>query len=502
MRLWLWIALLLACLAPGLALAEPRIALVIGNGGYRSVNALANPPRDADLIAVALQAAGFEVTLIKDGDLASMGAAVTEFGQKLRKAGPEATGLFYYAGHGVQSFGQNYLVPVDAKLTNAADLSLVALDAQAVLRQMFSAHNRTNIVILDACRNNPFSAVRDLTDNGLAEMSAPTGTILAYATAPGSVALDGLDGDSPFTKALAARIATPGLAIEQAFKDVRVEVLQLTGGKQTPWDTSSLTSDFVFVPDAGAGDEAHLWANVSVARDPVQIMLFLRAYPQSIHVKEARVLLSDVMQSEVKGQGKPTPAPVTGSPVTGADAAEAQAFDAAQATATREAFAAFLAQYPTSTFAATVQAEIAALDKPMVAGAPRAAAPPDAAAAASAAAPDAPVAGDVPPDRVAAIAGEAVTFASPLTEGDAAIVGRSIQDLVASKPLFAPIEGLPKEAWDGQACTTCHKWTKPALCDQAKYYVNEAEPSAKLTQHPLGGAFKLTLKAWGAASCP
>ncbi|MBI1173615.1 peptidase C14, caspase catalytic subunit p20 [bacterium] len=499
----------LAGLAPAGAGAEPRIALIIGNGAYRSVNALANPPHDAALMAGALKAAGFEVTLVEDGDLATMGAAVTEFGQKLRKAGPDATGLFYYAGHGVQSFGQNYLVPVDARLTNAADLSLVALDAQAVLRQMFSAHNRTNIVILDACRNNPFSAVRDLTDNGLAEMSAPTGTFLAYATAPGSVALDGLDGDSPFTKALAARIATPGLAIEQAFKDVRVEVLAKTGGKQTPWDTSSLTSDFVFVPDAAASDEAQLWANVSAARDPVQIMLFLRAYPQSVHEKEARALLSDVMQSEVKGQGEPTPAPVTGSPAAGADSAEAQAFDAAQHTATREAFAAFLSQYPNSPFAATVEAEIAALDKPLVvaaAPAPAAQAGPTDSQPARAAPPTPPAggagAGDVPPEMVAAIAGEAVTYSTPLTEGDPAIRGSSIEDLVASKPLFAPIDGLPKEAWAGQACTACHKWTKAALCDQAKFYVKEAAPSAKLTQHPLGGAFKLTLKAWGAASCP
>jgi uncharacterized caspase-like protein len=484
-RLWLWVALLWACCA-GLALSEPRIALVIGNGGYKSVNALPNPPHDAELMAEALKKAGFTVTLITDGDMAGMGAAVTEFGKTLRQAGADATGLFYYAGHGVQSFGQNYLVPVDAQLTNAADLSLVALDAQAVLRQMFSAHNRTNIVILDACRNNPFSQVRDLSDNGLAEMSAPTGTFLAYATAPGNVALDGADGNSPFTKALAARITTPGLAIEQAFKDVRVEVLAKTGGKQTPWDTSSLTGDFVFTADAVSGDEAALWANVSQSRDPVQIMLFLRAYPKSVHEKEARALLSDVMQAEVAGQGKPTPAPVTGSPAAGADPAEVAAFEDVQKQATREAFAGFLAQYPKSSFAAAVQAELTALDKPITATAvPPAAAGP----------------GEVPADMASAIAAEAITFAGPLALGDAAIKGKSIADLIGSQPLFAPIEGLPKEAWAGQACTTCHKWTKPALCDQAKFYVKEAAPSARADQHPLGGAFKLSLKAWAQEGC-
>lgn len=484
----LWLLLLCFCwagLTATLALAEPRIALVIGNGGYQAVNALPNPPQDAALMAEALKKAGFAVTLVQDGDLAAMGAAVTQFGKDLRDAGAEATGLFYYAGHGVQSFGQNFLVPVDARLTNAADLSLVALDAQSVLRQMFSAHNRTNIVILDACRNNPFSAVRDLTDNGLAEMSAPTGTFLAYATAPGSVALDGLDGNSPFTKALAARIVTPGLAIEQAFKDVRVEVLDKTGGQQTPWDTSSLTGDFIFTADAAGSDAENLWADVSKSSDPVQIMLFLRAYPQSAHEKEARTLLASVMQAEVKGQGKATPAPVTGTPAAGVDPAEVAAFEAAQKDGSRDALAAFLTQFPTSTFAAAVQAEVAALDKPI----------------AATAVPAAPAAGEIPADLAATIAAEAVTFAGPLAAGDAAIKGQSIEHLIATQPLFAPIEGLPKEAWEAQPCTTCHKWTKPALCEQAGFYVKEAAPSAKVTQHPLGGAFKLSLKAWAAAGC-
>ena len=172
----------------GAALAEPRLALVVGNGAYTSVNALKNPAHDAELIAGALRASGFEVTLLPDADLATMTAGIAAFGKALRAAGPEATGLFYYAGHGVQSFAENYLLPVDAALTDAADLSLVAVDAQVVLRQMASARNRVNIVILDACRNNPFKDVADLTDQGLAEMSAPTGTFLAYATAPGAVA--------------------------------------------------------------------------------------------------------------------------------------------------------------------------------------------------------------------------------------------------------------------------------------------------------------------------
>ena len=150
-----------------------------------------------------------------------MKRAIAQFGRELRKAGGDATGLFYYAGHGVQSFGNNYLLPVDVSLSDAADLDLVAVEAQSVLRQMASARNRTNIVILDACRNNPFSEIPELDDNGLAEMKAPTGTFLAYATAPGGVALDGLGGNSPFTQAVVEQIVEPGQPIEQLFEQVR-----------------------------------------------------------------------------------------------------------------------------------------------------------------------------------------------------------------------------------------------------------------------------------------
>ena len=287
------------------AVAEPRIALVVGNAGYVAVSALENPLNDANLIAHTLREIGFEVTLVLDGDKAALEAAVSQFGNDLRAAGTEATGLFYFAGHGLQSFGRNYLLPVDAAPLDAADLGLVALEAEQVLRQMSSARNRTNIVILDACRNNPFSAILDLDDNGLAEMNAPTGTFLAYATAPGSLALDGLGGNSPFTAAIAAQIMTPGLPIEQAFRQVRVAVLEETQGLQTPWDASSLVAPFSFVPAEVIAPEElaerQMWDSVNVSRDPVEIMLFLRAYPESARASEARQLMIDVM-AEAEGE--------------------------------------------------------------------------------------------------------------------------------------------------------------------------------------------------------
>lgn len=215
-------------------MAEPRLALIVGNGNYRDVVSLDNAVHDARLMSETLREKGFEVTVLVDADQVSLNQAIAQFGRDLRVAGNEAVGLFYYAGHGVQSFGTNYLLPIDAVLTDAADLTLVAVQAEAVLRQMASARNRTNIVILDACRDNPFVAIPDMNDNGLAEMNAPTGTFIAYSTAPGAVALDGIEGNSPFTHALARQIGTPGEPIEQIFKSTRVAVLEATQGLQTP----------------------------------------------------------------------------------------------------------------------------------------------------------------------------------------------------------------------------------------------------------------------------
>ncbi|MBT8153156.1 caspase family protein [Epibacterium ulvae] len=231
------------------AAAEARIALIVGNSTYGQVSPLDNPSHDAQLMATTLERLGFDVRLLVDANQISMKRAIAQFGRDLRMAGEDTTGLFYYAGHGVQSFGNNYLLPVDVALLDAADLDLVAVEAQSVLRQMASARNRTNIVILDACRNNPFETVAELDQNGLAEMKAPTGSFVAYATAPGEVAFDGEGSNSPFTAALVQQMDVPGLQIEQAFKNVRRDVLAQSQGLQTPWDTSSLVSDFSFRTD-------------------------------------------------------------------------------------------------------------------------------------------------------------------------------------------------------------------------------------------------------------
>jgi hypothetical protein len=232
--------------APVLA---PRFALVIGNARYGGTLApLANPVRDADMVADALRATGFDVEVLRDADQRGMKAAIARFGQRMRGAGSAGTGLFYYAGHGAQARGVNYLIPVNAQLETEADLDLDSVSADAVLSQMSEAGVGTSVVILDACRNLPLARGARSADRGLARMDAPGGSYIAYSTAPGQTAADGAGANSPFATALVREIAKADEPIEILFRNVRSAVYEATGGKQTPWDSSSLFRSFVFRP--------------------------------------------------------------------------------------------------------------------------------------------------------------------------------------------------------------------------------------------------------------
>lgn len=498
------LAMCLVCLL-GLAtsaLAEARIALVIGNGNYDAVTSLDNAVNDAELMAQSLEALGFDVRLVQDADQGELKRAVAEFGRALRAGGSEAVGLFYYAGHGVQSFGANYLLPVDADLTVAADLDLVGLEAASVLRQMASARNRTNIVILDACRNNPFEDIPDMDDNGLAEMKAPTGTFLAYATAPGAVALDGVGRNSPFTAALAATMPTENLPIEQLFKEVRVKVIAETGGAQTPWDTSSLTREFVFregeklTPEQVA--EEQLWLSVRETADPVQIMLFLRSYPDGRYEGEARGLLGEVLKSELGSTKEEEPEPTATAPAPEPEpapqvqtpaASETDLMETARSSGRIEDYQAYLDAYPDGVFAELVKIEIASLRAKSSTDPIGPPAEETAAAASPEAATD-----ELTDDFV-------VRLDDPLRHGPPEIVGRTIMQVTELSPLYPPIEGLPEAMWKTQSCSNCHQWTRDALCTQAKTYLQESGTRALAKEHPFGGGFKRNLRAWARGDC-
>lgn len=223
---------------------QKRMALVVGNSGYISVSKLANPGNDANLIASTLENVGFEVMLVLDADLAGLNKALTQFVRKLKNS--DAVGLFYYAGHGVQMGGENFLIPVDANIQDETELSWQAIRVNDVMAMMKRQSTNINIIILDACRNNPFPAASRSTTRGLAKADAPQGTYIAYATGPGQVALDGEGDNSPYSLALAAAISTTGLTIEETFKSARQEVLDSTQGSQVPWEASSIIGMFHF----------------------------------------------------------------------------------------------------------------------------------------------------------------------------------------------------------------------------------------------------------------
>jgi formylglycine-generating enzyme required for sulfatase activity len=230
--------------------AETRIALVIGNSEYSS-GPLPNPANDAKMIGETLSSLGFEVIARRNADQNTMKRAIQEFGSRLEKGGPSAVGLFYYAGHGVQLNGRNYLIPTTAQIEREGDVEIEAVSADWVIEQMRYARNRLNIVILDACRNNPFTRSMRSVDHGLATMDAPAGILIAYSTAPGAVAADGSGRNSPYTEALSQAMRDLHEPVEQVFKHVRVGVMGATSGRQVPWESSSLTGDFYFAAEPG-----------------------------------------------------------------------------------------------------------------------------------------------------------------------------------------------------------------------------------------------------------
>jgi len=223
--------------------AERRLALVIGNSAYKT-SPLRNPVNDARAMAGALTETGFAVTLVEDGTQAGMRRAIRNFGDELARGG---VGLFYYAGHGMQVRGRNFLIPVNADIQREDEVEDQAVDANLMLSKMDTAKNALNIMILDACRNNPFHRSFRSAAQGLAQMDAPSGTLIAFATAPGSVAADGEGENGTYTKHLLEQIRKPGTPVEQLFKQVRNGVMADTKERQVPWESSSLRGDFFFL---------------------------------------------------------------------------------------------------------------------------------------------------------------------------------------------------------------------------------------------------------------
>lgn len=280
---------------------EQRVALVIGNAAYDAEAQLKNPVNDAQDIHAALKALGFEVELVSNADRRRMRGGIRDFVQSLRRGG---IGLFYFAGHGIESKGRNYLIPVGADIKEEFDLEDQAIDVNVVLGGMAEAGNRVNIVILDACRNNPFARTwRSASRGGLAPMDAPKGTYIAFATAPNSVAADGSGRNGIFTKHLLDNLQRGESDIDRLFIRVTRGVMDETRGRQTPWRQSSLTDIFRFRDDAPLAGipsidpvEQAQWNAIKGSSDPDDFDKFLSVYPNGFYGEQARDYKTRLMQ--------------------------------------------------------------------------------------------------------------------------------------------------------------------------------------------------------------
>lgn len=313
-------ALLSMLLLTTSVLATPRTALVIGNGGYRNAP-LNNPPADARAMAEKLRALDFQVIEMIDVNRTEMRTAIRDFSQLLRTHG--GVGLFFYAGHGVQVEGNNYLLPVGVDIQRAFEVPDEALEMNAVLRAMEHAGNDMNVVILDACRNNPFARSFRSAEQGLARMEGPTGSLIAYSTAPGSVAADGDGGNSPYTSRLLEAMDTPGLSLEQVFKQVREGVVAATDGSQVPWEHSSLLGEFYFRPptdpahsniddivddtvDQALDVELSFWESIKDSDDPAYFRAYLEQYPTG-HFASLATLRLEALEPTATAPPQPDP---------------------------------------------------------------------------------------------------------------------------------------------------------------------------------------------------
>lgn len=282
-------------------LRAPKLALVMGNSAYRGVPALKNPGNDSRAVAEALRAAHFDVALVQDATRERMEEAIGAHARAL--AARKAVGLVYYAGHGLQMQWRNYLLPVDAAVVKAADVPARCVDVTTLMEALRKAGNPMNVIILDACRDNPFGAEVQPDRRGLSQADAPTGSFLAYATAPGNTADDGEGAHGLYTEHLLREIRVREARIEDVFKRVRLGVRKASGGRQVPWESTSLEEDFYFFPpeqlrrlsqeeqEREFREELAAYERVADSRDASALEGFLRRHPSGRFAELAQLRL-------------------------------------------------------------------------------------------------------------------------------------------------------------------------------------------------------------------
>ena len=287
--------------------ALPRLALIIGNTKYPEAP-LKNPANDAKAIAGELQKSGFKVNLQLDAGRAQMAAAIAAFSAELAKT--KGVGMFYYAGHGAQLAWRNYLIPVDAVIEKLEDMRTKTIELNSLLEGMTKAQNPMNIIMLDACRDNPFGTKVPIEQKGLSQFDAPPGSLLAYATSPGNTAGDGEGANGLYTENLLREIRVPDAKIEDVLKRVRLNVRRKSEGQQIPWESTSLEDDFYFLPpqhirklsetelDKVFNEELSLWEKIKESKEPAPLEDYLRKYPSGQFSELAQYRLDQVLKAK------------------------------------------------------------------------------------------------------------------------------------------------------------------------------------------------------------
>jgi uncharacterized caspase-like protein len=320
---------------------EIRVALVIGNGAYQNAEPLRNPVNDARAMARVLREVGFDVMLRENTTRRALTDTLREFSAKLS---PGGVGLFYYAGHGMQVRGVNYLLPVDAALSNEDELRYETIDLNDVLNRFDDARTRLSLVILDACRDNPFARGFRSTSRGLAQTDAPRGTVIAYATAPGQTAADGDGANGLYTTELLKAIGEPGLKLEEVFKRTIDGVARASANRQLPWVSSSFRGEFYFhaaavaapspppppvaaVPSPTSPEALELaaWNAISSSSNPVMFEVFLKRFPNGIYADFARARLEELKTAAAAEDAKRVAAAEEAKRKADADAAKEEA---------------------------------------------------------------------------------------------------------------------------------------------------------------------------------
>ncbi len=373
--------LLLLVFAASAAHAERRVALVIGNSGYANVAELKNPYNDAKGMSDKLTDLGFDVVTGLDLSLRDMRQTVREFIKKLDNAD---LALFFYAGHGIQVNGENYLVPVDAELSTHLDLDFEALPANLVLNAMEQS-TKVNLVFLDACRNNPFTEnlARSMgtrssaVGRGLAKIGSGVGSLVSFATQPGNVALDGDGENSPFTTALIKHLGTPGQDITRDLVMVRRDVLEATKGQQVPWDNSSLTGEVILKqlemvqpdepekPAINPQIELAYWDSIKSGESIAYFETYLTRYPEGQFADIAKIRI-DELKSRSEAEAARNAKPDT--------SAEIAFWQSIQNATRPEMYETYLEQYPDGIYAKLARLNISSLQQQAEAAATAAAA--------------------------------------------------------------------------------------------------------------------------------